>query len=148
MTLQPGISYLFDTTFLSDLIDGRPSIRPAQLAALSEGASGYSQITLAEILVKPVNAREYVFREHLLSIFHCYQITDAIARQAGEFRRFFVEQRLAGTLGSRRNLPDISDCFIAATALANQLTLYTRDERHGPLFRAAGVPVTTYALDS
>ena len=110
--------------------------------------SGYSLITLAEIYVKRLNAEDTKYRDRLLATFQCYPLTDDIARQAGEWRRAFIQQHKSKQLGRRDDVPGLSDCLIAATAQANDLIWFTRDERHGPLFRAAGVPVTTYALDS
>ena len=149
MILKPQDSYLFDTTFFSDLLDHLDfGLSDSALIILSAGRSGYSQITLAEIYTKQITETQIAFREELLTSFICYSLTDDIARQAGEWRRAFIQQHKNKQLGRRDDVPGLSDCFIAATALANNLTLYTRDERHGPLFRAAGVHVTTYTLAS
>lgn len=149
MILNPQDNYLFDTTFFSDLLDDLDfGLSDTALTTLSGGLSGYSQITLAEICTKQVTEIQTAFREQLLASFISNPLTDDIARQAGEWRRAFIQQHKNKQLGRRNDVPGLSDCFITATALANQLTLYTRDERHGPLFRAAGVPFTTCALDS
>ena len=147
MRLNPQSNYLFDTTFFSDLLDQQDmGITIEELERFGEGRSGYSIITLAELCAKTVNDAQLKLRELLLQFFICYHPTENDARQAGEFHRYFLDQHRRNPHSRRLDIPGITDCLIAATALANNLTWYTRDERHGPLFRAAGVPVTTYAL--
>ena len=149
MILNPQDNYLLDTTFFSDLLDQQDlGITIEELERFGEARSGYSIITLAELCAKPVNDAQLKLREQLLQLFICYHPTENDARQAGEFHRSFLDQHRRSPHSRRQDVPGITDCLIAATARANQLTWYTRDERHGPLFRAAGVPVTTYALDA
>ena len=149
MRPNPQINYLFDTTFFSDLLDQQNlGITFEELERFGEGRSGYSIITLAELCAKRVNDAQLRLREQLLQFFICYQPTENVARQAGALHRSFLEQHRRQPHSRRQDVPGITDCLIAATALAHRLTWYTRDERHGPLFRAAGVPVNTYALDS
>ncbi|MCY3836811.1 MAG: PIN domain-containing protein [Anaerolineaceae bacterium] len=147
MILNPQDNHLFDTTFFSDLLDGHYfGIKPIDFPALATGLSGYSLITLAEIYVKRLNAEDTKYRDRLLATFKCYPLTDDIARQAGAWRREFIQQYKSKQLSRRDDVPSLSDCLIAATAHAHRLTWFTRDERHGTRFRQAGVSVSTYAL--
>ena len=118
MILNPQDNYLFDTTFFSDLLDDLDfGLSDSALITLSAGRSGYSQITLAEIYTKQITETQIAFREELLTFFICYSLTDDIARQAGEWRRAFIQQHKSKQLGRRDDVPGLSDCLIAATAL-------------------------------
>ena len=149
MPLNPLNSYLCDTTFFSDLLDGSYSdITQADFLTLATGQSGYSLITLAEIYAKRLSTEDTIYRNRLLSTFKCYPLTEEIAKQAGEYRRHFVEQHKLKLLRRRDDVPGLPDCLIAATARAHDLIWFTRDARHAPKFRRFDLSVQVYTLQT
>lgn len=135
MQLNLHSNCLFDTTFFSDLLDQQDlGITLDDLVRIGEGRSGYSIITLAELYAKPVSGAQRKLREQLLQFFICYQLTEDSARRAGDLHRKFLDEHRRNPLSRRQNVPGITDCLIAATAHAHQLTWVTRDKRHGPRF--------------
>ncbi len=118
------MQYLLDTTWLAEYLRGNPKFTQAIRERRAEGL-GMSIVTLAELLsgVARSTDREKAEREvrRVLSEVQVLGIDEGIARIWGEED---ARLTLAGT-----RIGDL-DLFIAATALAGDLTLCTQNRKH------------------
>lgn len=144
MNLEPGNSYLFDTTVFIDVLRKHEAARKLFYQARFYPVSvGYSIITEAELWA---GISEHKFRtvpQHtaLLKPFRRYFINVTIARRAGELRRLLAE---SGAVKKEQG-PHLPDCIIAATAEYYHLTVCSRDSGHFRLFGQFSISVLEYS---
>ena len=128
------MAVLIDTDLLIELEKGGSEIE----ALLGEEDRAISVITVSELLhgvhraQGAIRARRNAFVEHLLAGFQAIPITEAVAR---------VHADIWSGLAERGELIGAHDLWIAATAVANGLTLATHNNTH--FARVPGLQVIT-----
>jgi tRNA(fMet)-specific endonuclease VapC len=128
------VAVLIDTDLLIELEKGGSEIE----ALLGEEDRAISVITVSELLhgvhraQGAIRARRNAFVEHLLAGFQAIPITEAVAR---------VHADIWSGLAERGELIGAHDLWIAATAVANGLTLATHNNTH--FARVPGLQVIT-----
>lgn len=128
------MAVLIDTDLLIELEKGNTEIE----ALLGEEDRAISVITVSELLhgahraKGATRARRNAFVEHLLAGLQAIPITEAVAR---------VHADIWSGLAARGELIGAHDLWIAATAIANGLTVATRNNTH--FARVPGLPVIT-----
>ena len=128
------MAVLIDTDLLIELEKGGIEIE----ALLGEEDRAISVITVSELLhgvhraQGAIRARRNAFVEHLLAGFQAIPITEAVAR---------VHADIWSGLAERGELIGAHDLWIAATAVANGLTLATHNNTH--FARVPGLQVIT-----
>jgi tRNA(fMet)-specific endonuclease VapC len=128
------VAVLIDTDLLIELEKGGSEIE----ALLGEEDCAISVITVSELLhgvhraQGAIRARRNAFVEHLLAGFQAIPITEAVAR---------VHADIWSGLAERGELIGAHDLWIAATAVANGLTLATHNNTH--FARVPGLRVIT-----
>lgn len=118
---------LIDTDVLIDFLRGRPEAR-AFIAGLPRDAA-LSALTVAELHVGVRDGDERRALDEMLATFRVLSLDDATARAGGLLRRDFGKSHGVG----------LNDALIAATALAQGLTLATLNLRHFPMMPAGRV---------
>jgi len=128
------VAVLIDTDLLIELEKGGSEIE----ALLGEEDRAISVITVSELLrgvhraQGAIRARRNAFVEHLLAGFQAIPITESVAR---------VHADIWSGLAGRGQLIGAHDLWIAATAVANGLTLATHNNTH--FARVPGLQVIT-----
>lgn len=122
------ISHLFDTCIIIDYLRDRPDA-----IAFLEGQDdppALSVITVAELYEGVRPPEEAAILSALLARFGAFDVTPAIARQAGLWSQQYRRSHGVG----------MADALIAATALAHEVRLVTRNVRHFPMLEDVLVP--------
>jgi tRNA(fMet)-specific endonuclease VapC len=118
------MSYLVDTDWMIDGLSGRQTALAFLEAHRDEGL-GVSLVTLGELYEgaygSPDPEAHLASLERFLTLFTVVPLSDETMRHFGRLRALLRQQ---GTL-----IPDF-DLLIAATALAHDLVLLTRNRRH------------------
>jgi predicted nucleic acid-binding protein len=141
MNLIPGNKYLFDTTVFLDLLREREVGRRLHYQArFLRVFVGYSIVTETELWMGIRGLRSEGQHIEILKPYTRYFVNVTIARDAG---RFWEELRNKDNLQGK-NLPDVGDCLIAATARFYRLRLVSKNTRHMPKFEKFGVVVDLY----
>ena len=126
---------LVDTNVISELMYKTPNagvLAWAQAAEASQAQLWVSAITVHEIvygLAKRPHPLKLAWFEHFLARYRVIEVTETIARGAGERRGF---------LAACGQVRPVADMLIAATAQVHALTLVTRNVRD---FEAFGIAV-------
>ena len=115
---------LIDSDILIEVSRGRDQAIVELWSELSRSETPIlcSPITVAEIW-HGARPQEYDVVEALFAAIPCVPMDAAIGKLCGELlRRFYKSHRV-----------ELADAFIAATALAHGLQLWTRNKRHYPM---------------
>ncbi len=115
--------YLIDTDILIWVLRGNKKYEEFLQNLKDKEALSISAVTIAEIY-KNIFPSEIMKTENVLNQLQTWDITSAIAKQAG-----FYWQQYAKKL---KNL-SLTDCLIAATANVNNVTLVSLNIRHFPM---------------
>lgn len=115
--------YLIDTDVLIWVLRGNKEYEELLLNLKNSEPLGISTITIAEIY-KNIFPSELLKTENILDEFQIYDVSSAVAKQAGLYWQEF-NKRL-------KNL-SLTDCLIAATANNNEATLVTLNTKHFPM---------------
>lgn len=114
--------YLPDTNILIQAFNGR-KVESEFLNKIIQTRSLFiSAVVIAEVLSK-ANTSELMSLEKLLKVFPVLIIDEKIARVAAEYRKESLKIKKAHML----------DCFLAAQAKINKLTLVTNDKSDFPM---------------
>lgn len=113
---------LIDTDVLIDHLRGKQEARDFLNNSLAEEVNICSVITQAELLAGMRPGEEEALRA-LLSLFRIQPVSEAVAEQAGRYRR---------TFGKSHGV-ELPDALIAGTALLQKATLYTTNVKHYPM---------------
>lgn len=115
--------YLIDTDIIIWILRGNKKyIDLLQKLALKETLS-ISTITIAEIY-KNIYPAELLKTETLLDALQSFDVTPAVAKQAGLYWQEYAKKL--------KNL-SLMDCLIAATANTNEATLISLNRKHFPM---------------
>ena len=121
---------LVDTSVLVDVLRGEPAAAAVLRAARTAGPLHASEVTRLEVLAGMGPAEEEATRA-LFAAFAWHPLDEALAEIAGELG----ERWLPGNRGI-----DSADLAIAATAIALDARLITRNLGHFPMFEALTAP--------
>jgi len=114
---------LLDTDILIDFLRGRAAAWSLMANMHAGGETPLiSTVSIAELFAGTRRGEEEA-TERLLSVLDKVQVSEAIARHAGDFLR--VYQRSHGL--------ELGDALVAATALVAGATLITRNVKHYPM---------------
>ena len=114
---------LIDTDILVDLLRG--NARARTLLEENEDRQVIASITVAELYAGSRNKKEAGAIAALIGLFEVIALDDAIAESAGLIRRRYGASHGTG----------LADAIIAATALAADAQLATRNRKHYPMFK-------------
>jgi predicted nucleic acid-binding protein len=117
-----GMAILIDSDVLIDHLRGKLQARKFLSASLDKELNICSVITQAEILAGMRAGEEGQVRA-LLSLFEFQPVTEAIAEEAGKYRREF----------GKSHGVELPDALIAGTALLRGVTLFTTNTKHYPM---------------
>ena len=115
--------YLIDTDILIWVLRGNKKYEKFLQNLKDKDSLSTSTITIAEIY-KNTFPSEIVKTENVLNELQAWDVTPAVAKQAGLYWQQYVKQL--------KNL-NITDCLIAATANVNDLTLVSLNIKHFPM---------------
>lgn len=117
------LTYLIDSDVLINHLRRRIPVR-AYLGELQPGARyGCSAIVVAEVYSGMRPAEEPVTRRLIEGLVH-FPVTTQVAEKAADLKRRL--RRFGRTIA-------LDDCLIAATALLENATLVTKNEKHYPM---------------
>ena len=118
------MSVLIDSDIVIEVLSGRDQIILAQWSVQAESSSPIliSPITFAEIGAGAL-AGEMPMIARFFAPLTCVPIDQQIGQLAGEYLRQF----------SKSHNVKIADALIAASAVQNQATLWTRNRKHYPM---------------
>lgn len=119
-----------DTSILIDVLRGTQAAAAVLREARKTGPLQASEVTRVEVLAG-MRAPEEPATRALLGVFVWHPLDERIAEIAGELGR----QWLPGNRGI-----DSADLVIAATGLALDVRLLTRNIRHFPMFSGLSAP--------
>ena len=115
--------YLVDTDILIWILRGNEKYEKFLLDLKDKGSFSVSTITIAEIY-KNIYPSEIVKTESVIGEFLIWDVTSAVAKQAGLYLQEHIKHSKALSL---------TDCLIAATANVNNLMLVSLNIRHFPM---------------
>ncbi len=115
--------YLVDTDILIWVLRGNKKYEELLQSLKDKDSLSISTITIAEIY-KNIYPSEIVKTENLLNELQTWDITPAIAKQAGLYWQEYIK--------NLKNL-NITDCLVAGTASVNSLTLVSLNIKHFPM---------------
>ena len=115
--------YLVDTDILIWILRGNEKYEKFLLDLKDKGSFSVSTITIAEIY-KNIYPSEIVKTESVIGEFLIWDVTSAVAKQAGLYWQEHIKHSKALSL---------TDCLIAATANVNNLMLVSLNIRHFPM---------------
>lgn len=124
------MTVLVDTSIIIDVLRGSDAASAALRDARSAGPLHASELTRLEVLAGMRAAEEATTRA-LLDVFTWHPFDAALAELAGELGR----EWLPGNRGI-----DTADLAIAATAMALDARLLTRNVKHFPMFAGLVAP--------
>ena len=115
--------YLIDTDILIWVLRGNKKYEELLQSLKNKGSLSISTVTIAEIY-ENIYPSEIVKTENVLKELLTWDVTPAIAKQAGLYWQEFIKEL--------KNL-SLMDCLIAATANVNNLTLVSLNTKHFPM---------------
>ena len=124
------MTVLVDTSVLIDVLRGEPAAAAVLRGARESGLLHASEVTRLEVL-SGMRAREEDATRALFRAFVWHPVDEKIAEIAGELGR----QWLPGNRGI-----DSADLAIAATAIALEAQVFTRNIKHFPMFDGLSAP--------
>ena len=124
------MTFLVDTAVLIDVLRGEPAAAAVLRGARESGLLHASEVTRLEVL-SGMRAREEDATRALFRAFVWHPVDEKIAEIAGELGR----QWLPGNRGI-----DSADLAIAATAIALEVEVLTRNIKHFPMFDGLSAP--------
>lgn len=124
------MTVLVDTSVLIDVLRGEPAAAAVLRGARESGLLHASEVTRLEVL-SGMRAREEDATRALFRAFVWHPVDEKIAEIAGELGR----QWLPGNRGI-----DSADLAIAATAIALEVEVLTRNIKHFPMFDGLSAP--------
>lgn len=124
------MTVLADTSVLIDVLRGEPAAAAVLREARVAGPLHASEVTRLEVLAG-MRAREEGPTRALFAAFTWHPVDERLAEIAGELGRRW----LSGNRGI-----DSADLAIAATALALDARLLTRNIKHFPMFPGLSAP--------
>ena len=118
------MTVLVDTDILIEVSRGRDAAIVARWLELSttDALILYSPVTAAELWAG-ARPPEYPVIEALFGALGCAPIDASIGHQAGEYMRRYRKSHSV----------EVADALIAATAIANNAALWTRNRKHYPM---------------
>jgi len=114
-------SIIVDTDILINFLRGKKRARDFLLSIVDEAAVCCSVITVAEIYAG-MKHQERKETSDLIDSLHIYDISRSIAEKAGEYKREAKKQVL-----------ELDDCLIAATAHIEKAVLASGNIKHYPM---------------
>ena len=124
------MTVLVDTSVLIDVLRGEPAAAAVLRGARESGLLHASEVTRLEVL-SGMRAREEDATRALFRAFVWHPVDEKVAEIAGELGR----QWLPGNRGI-----DSADLTIAATAIALEVEVLTRNIKHFPMFDGLSAP--------
>lgn len=124
------MTVVVDTSILIDVLRGEPAAGVVLRDARRAGPLHASEVTRLEVLAG-MRAQEEDATRALLAAFTWHPLDESLAEIAGELGR----QWLPGNRGI-----DSADLAIAATTLALEARLFTRNVKHFPMFNGLSTP--------
>lgn len=115
--------YLIDTDIIIWILRGNKKYEEFLQNLKDKDSLSISVITIAEIY-KNIYPSEIVKTENVLNELETWDVTPAVAKQAGLYWQEYIKQL--------KNL-NITDCLIAASANVNNLTLVSLNIKHFPM---------------
>lgn len=115
--------YLIDTDIIIWILRGNKKYEEFLQNLKDKDSLSISVITIAEIY-KNIYPSEIVKTENVLNELETWDVTPAVAKQAGLYWQEYIKQL--------KNL-NITDCLIAASANVNNLTLVSLNTKHFPM---------------
>lgn len=115
--------YLIDTDIIIWILRGNKKYEEFLQNLKDKDSLSVSVITIAEIY-KNIYPSEIVKTENVLNELETWDVTPAVAKQAGLYWQEYIKQL--------KNL-NITDCLIAASANVNNLTLVSLNTKHFPM---------------
>lgn len=115
--------YLIDTDIIIWILRGNKKYEEFLQNLKDKDSLSISVITIAEIY-KNIYPSEIVKTENVLNELETWDVTPAVAKQAGLYWQEYIKQL--------KNL-NITDCLIAASANMNNLTLVSLNTKHFPM---------------
>jgi predicted nucleic acid-binding protein len=112
---------LIDTDILIDFLRGKERARNFLSRLLTETTFYCSAITVAEIYAG-MREREREKTKELIDSLNVVDVTREIAEKAGQYKR-----------DEKRQILELADCIIAATAFIQDAILATGNLRHYPM---------------
>lgn len=124
------MTVVVDTSILIDVLRGEPAAAAVLREARKTGPLHASEVTRLEVLAG-MRAREEDATRALFAAFVWHPLDERLAEIAGELGR----QWLPGNRGV-----DSADLAIAATGIALDARLFTRNVKHFPMFSGLSAP--------
>lgn len=124
------MTVVVDTSILIDVLRGAPQAAAVLRRAREAGPLDASEVTRLEVLAG-MRAREEDATRALLGAFTWHPLDERLAEIAGELGRRW----LPGNRGI-----DSADLAVAATAVALDARLFTRNVKHFPMFSGLSAP--------
>ncbi|WP_158603910.1 PIN domain-containing protein [Cryobacterium tepidiphilum] len=124
------MTVVVDTSILIDVLRGEPAAASVLRVARQAGSLHASEVTRLEVLAG-MRAREEDATRVLFGAFTWHPVGEELAEIAGELGRHW----LPGSRGI-----DSADLAIAATAIALDAQLLTRNIKHFPMFPDLSAP--------
>src|SRR3989344_3650071 len=115
--------YLIDTDIIIWILRGNKKYEELLQGLKDKDSLSISTVTIAEIY-ENIYPSEIVKTENVLKELQTWDVTPAIAKQAGLYWQEFIKEL--------KNL-SLMDCLIAATANVNNLTLVSLNIKHFPM---------------
>ena len=119
-----------DTDILIDFLRGREAARDFLSSLVNEATLYCSVITVAEIFAG-MREHERTKTKELLDSFNLIEITKEIAEKAGDYKNRI-----------KRQILELDDCLIAASALSIGAILATGNIKHYPMPDIKKMPVS------
>lgn len=119
---------LLDTNILIDYLRG--SEESAKFLESFQDYLYISAMTIAELYSGARNDRERGRLDQFIEAFSVLPVNKTISKKGGVYRRKY---------GKSHNV-DLIDALIAATAVTNEMTLYTLNKKHFPMLRKVSLP--------
>ncbi len=118
------MTVLIDSDILIEVSRGRDASIVAKWIDLStsDAAVLYSSISVAELWAG-ARANEHTFLDNLFRALTCVSVDGGVGRQAGGYLRQY--RKSYGV--------ELGDALIAASAIANNARLWTRNHKHYPM---------------
>jgi len=124
------MTVVVDTSIIIDVLRGEPAAAAVLRRARTDGLLHASEVTRLEVLAG-MRIHEGTATRSLLEVFTWHPLDDTIAEIAGELGRRW----LPGNRGI-----DSADLAIAATTVALEARLVTRNIKHFPMFDGLAAP--------